>query len=437
MKILISAASKIHNNKNKSFSYKLLEKTVRSGSLALAQLAAVTPKKHEIEIIDENRYELIDINKKYDLVGISFITQNAIRAYKIADEFRRKGIPVVLGGYHPSSLPEEAKQHADSVVIGEAELNWPKLLNDFENDQLKPFYRQEKPVDPRLIPLIRREIGLNFLHTNEVQATRGCPYRCDFCCMQNVEGYTFRKRPIENVIEEIKGIKSKSVFFDDSSLTIDVEFTKELFGEMKSLNKYFQCHGNINTLAEDDELLKLSKEAGCLTWYIGFESISQESLNSVHKNTNKVEKYESAVKKIRKYGLSIRGMFVFGFDYDKKNIFNETLKKVKNWRLDVAYFMILTPFPGTPLYNRLDEEGRILTKDWSQYTESNVLFEPKNMTKEELYEGVRSMVENYYSFSNVARRTLDNHKLNLPRFVCKASYNLSNDRHYIKRDYDL
>ncbi len=435
MRILLALSHERRGEKNPLMLIKEVSK--RRKSLSLSILEALTPKSYEVEIIDEMGYKKINTSKNYDLVAISTLTSDSIRAYKIADEFRKKGITVVLGGYHPSSMPKEAKEHADSVVVGEAELNWPKLLNDFENNNLKPFYIQKEPVDPKFIPSLHRENTSGFLHSNEIQATRGCPYKCEFCCMQNVEGTRFRKRPIEDVISEIKSIKGKYVFFDDSSLTIDAEYTKDLFKEMKKLNKYFECHGNINTLSDDDDLLELSKQAGCLTWYIGFESISQESLNSIKKNTNKVENYDKAIKKIRKYGLSIRGMFVFGFDGDKKDIFKETLKKVKQWGLDVAYFMILTPFPGTPLFDKLEKQDRILTYDWSKYTESNVVFKPKNMTKQELYGGVRKMVKDYYSLSNVIRRTYDNHNLNLSRFLCKASYNFTDDRSYIRRDFNL
>ncbi len=436
MKILISAASQIHDNKNNSLLYQLLEKTIRSGSLALAQIAAVTPKKHEIEIIDENRYERIDVNKKYDLVGISFITQNAVRGYKIADEFRKKGIPVVLGGYHPSSMPKEAKEHADSVVVGEAELNWPKLLNDFENNNLKPFYKQEDYVDPKLIPPAYRGLEKGIVLGGEVQATRGCPYRCDFCSIQNVEGTRFRKRPIEDVIKEIKQMKSSSFFFADPSLTIDVEYSKELFREMKGLKKQFNCDGNVNALSEDEELIKLSKEAGCNSWWIGFESICKESLKSVGKK-NKVQNYSKAINKIRKHGLGVRGMFMFGFDHDTKNIFDSTQKAINKWNLDMAAFFILTPFPGTPVFKKFDEEDRILTYDWSKYTPWNVVFEPKNMTSGELYEGTRKIAKNFFSLSNNIRRMIDSNGFTYRSLMNKISLNFFADKYEFKQDLNF
>jgi len=436
MKILISAASQIKNYSKKSVNFTILEKTFRSSSLALDQLAAITPRRHKVEIIDENRYDLIDVNKKYDLVAISFITQNALRAYEIADKFRNKGITVVVGGYHPSSLPDEAKQHADSVVIGEAELSWPKLLNDFEKGKMKPFYRQDEFVDPKIIPPARRDLVKGILLGGEVQASRGCPYKCDFCSIQNVEGTKHRKRPIEDVVEEIKKMKSSFFFFADPSLTIDTKYTKDLFRELKGLNKHFNCDGNVNALSNDEELIKLSKEAGCCSWWIGFESICKDSLKSVGKK-NKIENYARAIKKIRKHGVGVRGMFIFGFDYDTPDIFNETQKAINKWQLDMAAFFILTPFPGTPIFKRFENEGRILTYDWSKYTPWNVVFKPKNMTIKELYFGTRNIAKNFFSLSNNFRRMMDSRGFFYRSFINKTILNFFADKYEFKEDLNF
>jgi len=201
-------------------------------SITLEQLISITPNKYKVEYVDE-RYESVDLNWKGSLVGISTLTLNALHAYSIADEFRKKGKTVVLGGYHPSALPEEAIKHADAVVIGEAEISWPQLLRDFENRELKPFYRAPL-VDPKKIPSPKRIPG-NFPYIGVVQASRGCPNRCRFCAINNVEGSCFRARPIEKVIEEIKSIKTERFMFADSSMTIDKKFTKQLFQEMIGL----------------------------------------------------------------------------------------------------------------------------------------------------------------------------------------------------------
>ncbi|MCD6237200.1 MAG: B12-binding domain-containing radical SAM protein [Thermoplasmata archaeon] len=408
-------------------------KIMKKVPFTFAQLIALTPNHHQIHIVDERYGDKIDFTKKYDLVAITSLTMHAPRAYQVADVFRKLGSSTVLGGYHPSAMPEEAKQHADAVVIGEAELTWPQLLKDFENGKLKPFYRQNRPVDSKLIPAPYRGKVQDYLPIQDVQATRGCPYRCEFCAIQNVEGHYYRKRPIEYVIEEIKSLKSKFFAFCDPSLTIDVEYTKSLFRQMKGLGKRFGCHGNINILHENEELIKLSKEAGCHVWYIGFESISQKSLDSV-KKANKVKNYAETIKKIRKHGIMVKGLFMFGFDYDTLDSFRETFKAIKQWKLDIAYFSVLTPFPGTPLFKRLDEEGRIITKDWSQYTFNNVVFQPKNMSREELFNKTCEVAKAYYSFFNISQRIVDNEKLDFSRFKTKLWLNLI-DRISIKDEF--
>ena len=398
-------------------------KLIKRVPFTFAQLIALTPKHHEIQVVDERYGDKVDFNKHYDLVAITCLTMYANRAYEIADAFRKKGVTVVIGGYHSSALPNEAKQHADSVVIGEAEETWPRLLKDLENNRLKPFYKQETPVDPWLIPpAYRGRIG-KYYPVLDVQATRGCPFKCEFCAIQNVEGSRYRKRPINDVINEIKSLKNTFFSFSDPSLTIDVEYTKQLFHEMKTLGKRFICHGNVNVLNENEELIKLSKEAGCQAWFIGFESVNQESLNSVKKK-NKVEYYEETVKKIRKYGVGVKGLFMFGFDADTISSFSTTLKFINKMRLDVSYFSVLTPFPGTPVFKRFDEEGRLLTKNWSEYSFNNVVFKPKNMTREELYNNTRAVAKEYYSYSNMLKRTIDNGNLDFTRFKTKLELNI-------------
>jgi radical SAM superfamily enzyme YgiQ (UPF0313 family) len=424
MRILIAASHQKEPWENRTSIFSFLDEPIRTVPLTLMMLSALTPDEYDVEIVDENSYDQVDCSKEYDLVAISCLTMHALRAYKIADEFRKKGVTVILGGYHPSLMPDEAKQHADSVVIGEAEITWPQLLKDFENGDLKSFYRQQKPVDPKIIPVVSRNLGKRYLTGTDIQATRGCPYQCDYCSIHIVEGNRFRKRPIENVIEEIKALKNSFFYFYDNSLTIDTEYTKSLFMEIKGLNKSFGCYGNINTLHDNEELIKLSKEAGCFTWNIGFESISQKSLDSVKKR-NKVKKYAEGIKKIRKYGLEVTGLFMFGFDGDNNDIFNNTLKALKEWKVDLADFNILTPFPGTNVYKKFEEEGRILTKDWSKYTSRNVVFEPKNMTPKELFEGTRDVAKNFYSLPSTMRRTFHNGNLDFPKFIHKLRLNLS------------
>lgn len=408
----------------------LLSKFINYNSLAIEQVAALTPDKHDIEIINESSKD-IDFEEDYDLVGISCITCNAIRGYEIADKFRKRGITVVFGGYHPSAVPNEVKQHADSVVIGEAEINWPQLLIDFENKKIKPFYTSNKVIDPELIPAAKR-IKQKTSLTTQIQATRGCPINCEFCAMHIIEGTKFRARPIKNVIEEIKSIKGKNLFFIDASLTINPSYTKTLFKAMIGLNKKFDCFGNINVLAKDDELLKLAYEAGCNKWFVGLESISQETINSINKKTNKIEEYAIAIQKIKNYGMMITGLFMYGFDNDTPNVFDQTLQALYELNLDTASFSIVTPYPGTHLFNKLEKEKRILTKDWSKYNEGNVVFKLKNMSEEILLQGIKNASKEYYSFSNSLKRCFLNKNFNLSHLGSKVVENFIISKEFYK-----
>lgn len=403
-------------------------------SLALEQIAALTPPEHDVEIIEE-KFQDVNFNKEYDLVGISCLTCNVIRGYEIADKFRRRNVKVVLGGYHPTALPNEAKQHADSVVLGEAELTWSELLKDFENGTLKPFYQPINFVDPKNIPAPKRSKFRNPMYES-IQATRGCPNQCKFCAMQKVEGSIFRPRPISNVIDEIQGIKCKNLFFVDSSMTLNPSYSKSLFQEMKELNKRFECFGNINVLARDNELLKIASDAGCYRWLVGIESISQETINTMSKYTNKVEKYATAIKNIKDHNMMVTGLFMFGFDGDTSDVFNKTLDAMNKWDLDYATFSILTPYPGTPLSEQLKRENRITSYDWYRYTEGNVNFKPKNMTEEQLLEGIKKAASEYYSFSNSLRRCIGSNNLSIPIFKKKVVRNFFSTRLFNKELFE-
>lgn len=380
-------------------------------SLTLPILAALTPNKHELTVV-EGGPNNVDFNENYDLVAISSITRYALLGYAIADEFRKRGVAVVLGGYHHSALPEEAKQHADSVVIGEAEETWPMLLNDFEKGNLKPFYQPKRGVDLKLIPHPKLDVFPKGTGVG-IQATRGCPYGCDFCSITHMKNRNiFRKRSIDLVIEEIKSIPNKSFFLFDNSVTIDPKYMKELFREMKGLNKKFIAYANIDVLGKDEEFLKLASEAGCTIWMIGFESISQKTLDHIGKKTNKAKEYISAIKKIHEYNMLIFGLFAFGFDTDTLDIFDETNNFVKKSGIDLPYFHMLSPEPGTPIFKKLDLEGRIFTKDWSKYsTADHVVFQPKNMTPEQLLNNTLRIRKDQYSLSNIFRRILNTRKL--------------------------
>lgn len=408
--------------------YRFLDKMLLTAfsilpTLQARELAAITPKQHTVSVVNE-RYSQIDYDTAYDAVLINFVTSTAPRAYAIADRFRKKGVPVILCGFHASGLPVEAKQHADSVLIGRNEYGWLSVLQDIHQKKLQPFY-QAPPYD-RTMQLPPTHVQLpGFVMTGAVEATRGCPYHCEFCPETNIPGgsYLF-KRPVDEVIDEIKKIPQKNLMFYDTSLTIDPSYTKELFKKMKGLHKKFFCNGNVDVLAHDPELVCLSKEAGCVAWLVGFESICQNTLQAIGKTTNAVDEYALAVQNIHTNHMAVIGEFIFGFDTDTPEVFKKTLTMIKDLDIDVVDFSILTPFPGTPLFNRLDSQGRILTKDWKFYNMGHAVFTPSHMTPKELEEGVRSIFNEFYEMSFTIKRIIRGLRWGMYTFLVIFARNL-------------
>jgi radical SAM superfamily enzyme YgiQ (UPF0313 family) len=407
--------------------YKFLEKTLLTmfsilPTLQAREIAAITPKHHTVSVVNE-RYRQINYDIAYDVVLINFVTSTAPRAYSIADTFRKKSILVVLNGFHASGLPEEAKQHADSVLIGRNEQGWLTVLQDIEQKNLQPFYHAPSYNSSLILPPTNIHLP-GLVMTGALEATRGCPYHCEFCPETNIPGgASFVKRPITEVIAEIKTIPQKTLMFYDTSLTIDPSYTKELFKEMNGLHKKFFCNGNVNVLAHDAELVRLSKEAGCVAWLVGFESICQNTLQTVGKTTNTIEDYTQAIRNIHQNHMVVIGDFMFGFDTDAPDIFEKTLTGIKELEIDAADFSILTPFPGTPLFNKLDNEKRILTKEWKYYNMGHVVFEPKQMKPEELVRGVQKMYAEFYTPSYSIKRILKNLNRGLyPFFIVSARH---------------
>ncbi|HUS99359.1 MAG TPA: radical SAM protein, partial [Candidatus Thermoplasmatota archaeon] len=293
----------------------------------------------------------------------------------------------------------------------------PVVIRDLEKGNLQPFYTSSNYPDSLILPSTQNITLKGLQLTNSIEATRGCPYRCDFCQDANIrDGAVFRTRPLDDVIEEIFSLKQKIFFFTDFSMTIDLTYTKELFRRMRGLRKKFICGGNVDDLAEDEELLRLSHAAGCIEWISGLETFSQESLNGAHKKTNVVEDYARAVKKIHKYNMAVFGTFVLGFDEDAPDIFNAMQAHIGELGIDAVNFAILTPYPGTPLFSRLEQEGRILTKDWSKYDRRHVVFQPLNMTKEELEEGFRKITLYFSSIPYMGYTTVRSLSLGLYPF---------------------
>ncbi len=359
----------------------------RFSMLPSLYVAASMPPHVETRIVDED-VEPIDYGIDADLIGISFMTYNAPRAYEIAGRFRHElGKPVIFGGYHPTLLPEEAIQHADAVCIGDAEPNVPLMIEDFVAGRLKPFYRYPPiPLDGLSIPnrsLIRKQ---DYAAVDVIQATRGCYYRCSFCSVAAFHHYRFRTRPVGEVIEELKTLGPNILFMDDN-LTGDRNHAKQLFTQMIPLGKrwFSQCGVGITS---DDEMLQLASRSGCKGLFIGFESLFQGNLRSWGKQSNIGKDYLAAVRKLHQAGIAVFAGFVFGNDGDTLDVFPKTLDFLLQANVECLQATRLTPFPGTPLFEEMDRQGRILDRDWSHYDFGHIVFEPKHMSREALDNGV-------------------------------------------------
>jgi radical SAM superfamily enzyme YgiQ (UPF0313 family) len=408
-------------------------------AITLPHLAALTPRKHDVEIINEN-YDDLDFDADVDLVGITCFTMTAPRVYEIADEFRKRGKAVVLGGFHPSALPEEAIQHADSVVIGEGDYSWQQAVKDFENGELKKFYRAEKSVDMASLPPIRRDLIKHMPLAGGVQSTRGCFHQCEFCAITSFYGHEMKQRPVENVVDEIEQMPNKIFLLHDPHLTVNPKYARALFKELikRKINKGWIANGTSNVLANiDDEFLELARKSGCVEWFVGFESVNQEALNHIHKSHNTVKNFKKMIKRLHDYGMTVQGGIIFGFDEDTLDTFEATLEQINYMDMDVLEINILTPYPGTPLFHRLEKEGRILTKDWSKYNQIDVVFEPKNMSPQELKEGAGYVAKEFYSIPNVIIRDLKIlTTVRSPTFILPAGTNIS-FRKYYKKDLPM
>ncbi len=361
---------------------------------ALSLIAALTPDIHHVDIYDEN-IESINFSKEYDLVGISCMTQQATRAYQIANTFMTMGIPVVIGGIHPSTVPEEAIRYADSVVIGEAENVWGKLLCDLERNQLKKIYKSSIPVNLSDSPVPRYDllINKNYL-VYWVQTSRGCPHDCTFCAASKIYGYKYRNKPVNQVIKEIQHIRTlypqARISFADDNMFVNRKYSKELLKQLKSLNIRYMAQTDIS-VATDENLLELIKESGCTFLFIGFESLSHESMkeaDKLHWKSKYLDHYKEYIHKIQSYGIGVMGAFILGFDNDDKLTFTRLINFIESNSLYNAQISILTPFPGTEIRNKLLSENRLLPAGWNNYTGYDVNFIHTNLTKKQLENGL-------------------------------------------------
>jgi len=381
-------------------------------TLSLASIAAVTPPEWDVALLDDN-FESPDYTSDADIIALTAMTPQAPRAYQIADEFRRRGKTVVMGGFHASNLPDEALDHVDAVVLGEGELSWPKLLDDFRRGTLKQRYHSGTSVGMDRIPVARREIfaGKRYLLTNTIQTTRGCPFDCEFCSVTAFYGRTYRKRPVVDVLSELEQLRKKNsfLFFVDDNLVADRKYALELFSGMKSMNFKWLSHSPID-FAADRELMKAAGESGCYGMFVGFESLNQDSLAAMGKVTNRSGSYIDDAKAFRDNGIGILGSFVLGYDGDTPAIFEQLQHFCEKSRLEAAIFPLLTPYPGTAVRRRLEAEGRIISNDWRNYDMEHVNFLPKGMTVAQLTQGYEWLNSSFYSFSSMYRRIFKLHR---------------------------
>ena len=385
-------------------------------SLGLLTLAGMTPDRVKVEYIEIADIKNVDkLPNSFDLVAISTYSAQIFEAYELSERYRKKGIKTVIGGPHVTSLPEEAKEHCDSVVIGEGEPTWLELLNDCQKGDLKSFYTSfDKKFDLKDAPMPKFEL-LNPEKYNRltIQTSRGCPHHCEFCAASILISKKYKQKPANKIIQEIKAIKKiwKNPFieFADDNTFVDKKYWIDLLKELKQEDIRWFTETDIS-VAENDELLDLMRESGCQQVLIGLESPSKKGLDGLELSSNwkmkQLDKYRYAIDKIQSHGITVNGCFILGLDGQDKEIFDEVWKFVQESGLYEVQITVMTAFPGTPLYKRLTREKRVVKEgDWAKCTLFDVNFKPENMFIPELEKGFRDLAEKVYSaeFTNHRR----------------------------------
>src|SRR5262249_8325548 len=349
-----------------------LNRALYSPLAGLLAVAATIPRdEYEVVLTDEN-IEPVDFGLKADLVGISAMTSYVNRGYEIADQFRAKGLRVVMGGVHPSFMPQEALKHSDAVVIGEAELVIGKLLDDLKQGSMRGLYKAEKlhPMTGLPMPCYDLLKKNRYVNCTFVQTSRGCHQGCTFCAEPLMNGLKFRYRPVYEVIHEMENCGSRTVSINDADFFGTPERPKEVMRALKGRGIHWQA-GVTSKLAQDDRMLELAAESGCTMLSIGFESITRSTLTSVHKHVNRPETFISLVEQVHPYGIMVFGLFMFGFDGDDPSVFEETVKFCIDANYDACAFSVLTPYPGTLTWYELKKANRIVSFDWTKYDQAN------------------------------------------------------------------
>lgn len=378
---------------------------LRFSVLPLTIVAALTPRRHEVRLIDEN-VEPLDLEADVDLVGITFMTALAPRAYEIADAFRRRGIATVAGGYHPTFLPQEALAHFDAVVVGEAEGAWPRLLADLEQGRLGKLYGGDGPCDPTMIPIPRRDLtartARHYATVHAVQAGRGCVHGCRYCSVTAFHHRSYRSRPIENVLAEIREVPRHFMFVDDN-LVADRAYAARLFRQMLPLRKRWVAQASLE-LADDPELVDLASRAGCVGLFVGIETFSARNLAAVEKDFNDRRSYRRRLAVLHRHGIGVIAGVIVGMDGDGPDVFARTLRFLEELHIDAVQVNVMTPLPGTPLFERFDGSGRILDRDWSRFDFRHVVIRPARMTPGQLQAGADWLYARFFRLDRIVIR---------------------------------
>lgn len=399
--VLISPKGPLYRNKGGIF-----KKSLRYQPLTLTTLAALIPSELNaaIELIDEGIQEIPD-NLEADLIGLTVITGTAKRSYELAQQFRERGITVVLGGPHVTLLPAEAIEHADAICVGYAEESWPELLRDFAQGRLKKSYHQNPAMSLENMPFAKRELldKRHYLTQAVFEATRSCAHDCEFCVAPAAWGRKQYQKPIDWVIEDIRQFGQKKIIFIDLNLVSDTTYAKALFTQLIPLKVSWFGLSTV-LIAHDQELMELMAKSGCKGLLLGLETISEESLKDAKKRFNASVGYKKLIADLHYLGISVQGCFVFGLDHDTTDVFDATVEFAIDAGIDLPRFSVLTPFPGTPLHSRLAAENRILTRDWELYDGQHVVFQPKNMSVEALINGHEAAWKKVYGWSAIGKR---------------------------------
>jgi len=394
-RVRVTAASpRVPNRKMKRFSI-----------LPLTTVAALTPAHHEVILCDEN-VEALDLSADVDLVAVSFMTAYAPRAYEIATAFRARGICTVAGGYHPTFRPDEAASHFDAVVVGEAEGSWPQLLEDLEAGHLRRIYRRDAPCDPAEIRVPRRDLtehnARHYVTTDAVQASRGCRHNCSYCSVTAFFGATHRTRPLDHVLAELADLPRDLMFVDDNIIG-DPAYARRLFEAMVPMKKRWVSQSSLE-IADDPELLRLARAAGCIGLFIGLETLNEANLRAVEKGFNDRAGYRRKIASIRAAGIGIVAGVIVGMDSDDTGTFARMLRFLEITGIDAVQVNIMTPLPGTPLFDRMDRQGRITDRDWSHYDFRHCVIRPTGMTAAELQNGADWLYAQFYRLDRILSR---------------------------------